>query len=49
MQDFEYHPEVNPFVFIMAGLGAFFVAIFTMSYQSIKVVVVNPVKSLRTE
>ena len=49
MQDFEYHPAVNPLVFIMAGLGAFLVAVLTMSYQSVKVAVANPVKALRNE
>lgn len=49
MQDFEYHPEVNPLIFIVAGLGAFLVALLTMSYQSIKVATANPVKALRNE
>ena len=49
MQDFQYHPSVNPLVFVMAGLGAFAVAILTMSYQSIKVAIANPVKALRNE
>ena len=37
MQSFEYHPAINPLVFVMAGGGAFLVALLTMSYQSIKV------------
>ncbi len=49
MQDFEYHPEINPLVFILAGAGAFLVAILTMSYQSVKVAIANPVKALRNE
>ena len=49
MQDFEYHPDANPLVFVMAGLGAFAVAMLTMSYQSIKVAIANPVKALRNE
>lgn len=49
MQGFEYHPSINPMIFVFAGLGAFLIALLTMSYQSIKVAVANPVKALRTE
>ena len=49
MQSFEYHPAINPLVFVMAGGGAFLVALLTMSYQSIKVAIANPVKALRNE
>ena len=49
MQGFEYHPSINPLIFVFAGLGAFLIAILTMSYQSIKVATANPVKALRNE
>lgn len=49
MQSFEYHPSINPLIFVFAGLGAFVVALLTMSYQSIKVAIANPVKALRNE
>ena len=47
MQGFEYHPSINPMIFVFAGLGAFAIALITMSYQSIKVAIANPVKALR--
>ena len=49
MQSFTYRPPVNLGVFLLAGVGAFVIALLTMSYQSIKVAVANPVKALRNE
>ncbi|MGW8121019.1 ABC transporter permease [Roseivirga echinicomitans] len=49
MQDFTYRPSINPFIFVLAGLSAFAIALLTMSYQSIKVARANPVNSLRSE
>jgi len=49
MQSFEYHPAINPLIFVFAGLGAFTIALLTMSYQSIKVAVANPINALRNE
>lgn len=48
-QGFAYRPEISVTVFILAGLSAFVIALLTMSYQSIKVAVANPVKALRNE
>nr|WP_298792581.1 ABC transporter permease [uncultured Allomuricauda sp.] len=49
LQDFSYRISIGWEVFIIAPLLAVTIAIFTVSYQSIKAAVVNPVKSLRTE
>jgi len=49
LQDFAYRIHVHWWVFIAAGVIAIFVALITVSIQSIKAAVVNPVKSLRTE
>jgi len=49
LKDYAYKIEVGLFVYISAGLFAFLVAGLTMSYQSIKAAIVNPVKSLRAE
>jgi len=48
-QGFAYRPEISWTVFLLAGASAFLIALFTMSYQSIKVAVANPVKALRNE
>ncbi|MGX1927959.1 ABC transporter permease [Flagellimonas sp. 2504JD4-2] len=49
LQDFSYRITIGWEVFVIAPLLAVTIAIFTVSYQSIKAAVVNPVKSLRTE
>ncbi|SNY94919.1 ABC transporter permease [Flagellimonas pacifica] len=49
LQDFSYRINIGWEVFIIAPLLAVSIAIFTVSYQSIKAAIVNPVKSLRTE
>jgi ABC-type antimicrobial peptide transport system permease subunit len=49
LQGFAYRIEINWWVFAIAGLTAIFIALFTISFQSIKAAAANPVKSLRTE
>lgn len=49
LQGFAYRPPISFSVFLLAGGGAFAIALLTMSYQSIKVAVANPVKALRNE
>jgi hypothetical protein len=36
-------------VFVIAGVSALAIALFTVSFQAIKAAIANPVKSLRTE
>ena len=49
LSGFAYHITVSWVVFFMASLAALGIAWLTVSYESIKAAVVNPVKSLRTE
>ena len=49
LQDFAYKTNIGWTVFAIAGCLAMFVAILTISFQSIKAAIANPVKSLRTE
>jgi putative ABC transport system permease protein len=49
LQDFAYRITIPWWVFIAAGGIALAVAILTISYQSIKAALANPVKSLRSE
>ncbi|MEO8173140.1 MAG: ABC transporter permease [Sediminibacterium sp.] len=49
LQDFNYHIKISAWVFILAGLAAFIIALLTVSFQAIKSALLNPVKSLRTE
>jgi predicted permease len=49
MQNFEYKVGVEWWVFLIAGVLAILVALLTISFQSIKAALMNPVKSLRAE
>jgi putative ABC transport system permease protein len=49
LEDFAYRIEVEWWVFVVAGATAFLIALLTISYQSIKTALSNPVNSLRSE
>jgi len=49
LQDFAYRINIQWWVFVLAGVIALFVAAITISFQSIKAALANPVKSLRSE
>ncbi len=49
LQDFAYKVHITGWVFVLAGLGAIAIALITISFQSIRAALANPVKSLRSE
>jgi len=49
LQDFAYRINISWWVILVAGLLAGFIALATISFQTIKAAIANPVKSLRTE
>jgi putative ABC transport system permease protein len=49
LQDFAYRIQISWWVFLVSGAAALFIALVTVSFQSIKAAVANPVKSLRSE
>jgi len=49
LNDFAYRVDIGWWVFIVAGVAALLIALLTISFQSIKAAIANPVKSLRTE
>jgi putative ABC transport system permease protein len=49
LQDFAYKIDLEWWVFALAGLLAIGIALLTVSFQSIKTALMNPVKSLRSE
>ena len=49
LQDFAYRISIQWWVFVLAAILALIVALVTVSFNSIKAAVANPVKSLRSE
>jgi putative ABC transport system permease protein len=47
--DFAYRVNIGWWVFAAAGVAALVIALITISFQSIKAAIANPVRSLRTE
>jgi len=49
LQGFAYKIDLNSGIFVVAGLATILITVLTISYQSIKAGLANPVKSLRSE
>ena len=49
LQNYTYHISIEWWVFAGAGILSILIALATVSYQSVRAAVANPVKSLRTE
>ena len=49
LHSYEYRTGLSWWVFAVSGLGALLITLATVSYQSIKAALMNPVKSLRSE
>jgi ABC-type antimicrobial peptide transport system permease subunit len=49
LRNYPYRVSIQWQVFVFAGLLSFLISVITVSYQSIKAAIANPVKSLRTE
>jgi hypothetical protein len=49
LQHFDYRVQLSWWIFALAGIIAFLIALATVSYQGIRSALANPVDSLRTE
>jgi putative ABC transport system permease protein len=49
LEGFVYHQPVAWWIFVAAGLTAVVIALLTVSFQSVKAALMNPVKSLKAE
>ncbi len=49
LQHFSYRTNISWWILFAAGAAAVLIALFTISFQSVKAALANPVKSLRTE
>jgi len=49
LQNFAYHTNISWWIFVLAGILSFIIAIFTVGYQAIKASQNNPANSLQYE
>jgi len=49
LEKYNYHITIGLGVFIVSGIAAIIITLFTISFQAIKAAIANPVKSLRSE
>uniref|UniRef100_UPI0035B5C220 ABC transporter permease n=1 Tax=Dyadobacter beijingensis TaxID=365489 RepID=UPI0035B5C220 len=49
LQGFAYQIDIEWWMFALAGIIAVLIAVFTISFQSVRAALMNPVKSLRSE
>ncbi len=49
LQDYAYKIEISPWIFVLSGLVAIVIAFATISFQSIKAALSNPVEILKNE
>ena len=49
LQHYTYRTNISWWIFVVTGSGAIIITLLTVSYQSIKAALSNPVKSLKTE
>jgi putative ABC transport system permease protein len=49
LEGYAYRTHISWWMFLLAGVLAFFIALLTISFQTIKAALANPVSSLRSE
>ena len=49
LENFTYKTDISIWIFVIAGLLAFAITQLTVSFQSLKAAMANPVDSLRVE
>jgi putative ABC transport system permease protein len=49
LQNYQYRSDIAWWIFALTALGAILITLATVSYQSLKAALMNPVKSLKTE
>jgi predicted permease len=49
LHNYQYRITISWWIFLAAGILAILIALITISFQSVKAAIANPVKSLRTE
>ena len=48
LQNYPLHTNLSPWIFVLTGAGMLLITLCTVSFQSLKAALLNPIKSLRT-
>ncbi|HTE25367.1 ABC transporter permease [Flavitalea sp.] len=49
LQQYEYRTTISLWIFVIAAMSAIMLTLVTVTYQSLKAAIINPVKSLKSE
>ena len=49
LQKYTYRTDISWWIFVASGFGALLISLLTVSYQTIRAALMNPVKSLKTD
>ncbi|HTB25913.1 MAG TPA: hypothetical protein VK711_11100, partial [Puia sp.] len=49
LQNYAYHITISWWVFVAAGAASILIALITISFQTIRAAILNPIISLRSE
>jgi putative ABC transport system permease protein len=49
LQNYAYHITIHGWIFAVAGAASMLIALITISFQTIRAAIVNPIRSLRSE
>jgi ABC-type lipoprotein release transport system permease subunit len=49
LNEYDYHTEISIWVFVVTSAGALVITLLTVSFQTIKASIINPINSLRSE
>jgi hypothetical protein len=49
LKQYAYHTEIGWWIFVLTGVVSLLITLATVSFQSIRSALANPVKSLRSE
>jgi putative ABC transport system permease protein len=49
LQNFAYRVDIGPWVFVLSAAAALVIALLTISYQTLRAALADPVRSIRYE
>ena len=49
LESFPYHMDINPLLFLFAGLGVVIIAFLSVGFQTLRAALLNPAETLKYE